>query len=133
MSDELKASTLDQLGLNRGVADAVKILSGAGDQIREYENALRSSGGATEEVAENQMSSLRAQTEIMGSKFSELGLIIMDKVAPALEGTVGLINTLLDGLIDTSEEVEASAILYDELAKKLSTIIRKDQKIILYG
>ena len=26
MSDELKASTLDQLGLNRGVADAVKIL-----------------------------------------------------------------------------------------------------------
>jgi len=118
MSDELKASTLDQLGLNRGVADAVKILSGAGDQIREYEKALRSSGGATEEVAENQMDSLRAQTEIMGSKFSELGLIIMDKVAPALEGTVGLINTLLDGLIDTSEEVEASAILYDELAKK---------------
>ena len=41
MSDELKASTLDQLGLNRGVADAVKILSGAGDQIREYESALR--------------------------------------------------------------------------------------------
>ena len=29
MSDELKASTLDQLGLNRGVADAVKILSGS--------------------------------------------------------------------------------------------------------
>ena len=33
MSDELKASTLDQLGLNRGVADAVKILSGAGGKF----------------------------------------------------------------------------------------------------
>ena len=68
MSDEFKASTLDQLvyDINR-VADAVKILSGAGDQIREYEKALRSSGGATEEVAENQMDSLRSATELMGS------------------------------------------------------------------
>ena len=54
-----------------------------------------SSGGATEEVAENQMDSLRAQTELMGSKFAEVGLIIMDKFAPALEETVGLVSRFL--------------------------------------
>ena len=59
MSDELKASTLDQLGLNRGVADAVKILSGAGDEIRNYEGELRSAGGTTQEVAEKQLESLK--------------------------------------------------------------------------
>ena len=63
MSDELKASTLDQLGLNRGVADAVKILSGAGDEIRAYESALMQSGGTTEDVANKQMGSLKAQLD----------------------------------------------------------------------
>jgi len=111
MSDELKASTLDQLGLNRGVADAVKILSGASDQIREYESALRSSGGATEDVAENQMNSLQAKIEIMNSNFAELGLVIMEKVAPAIELvvvlTTGLIKMITDMIDTTDEETEA--------------------------
>ena len=63
MSDEMKAATLDQLGLNRGVADAVKILSGAGDQIRIFEDQLRDAGGTTEEVADKQLNSLQGQTE----------------------------------------------------------------------
>ena len=88
MSDELKASTLDQLGLNRGVADAVKILSGAGDEIRAYESALMQSGGTTEDVANKQMGSLKAQLDLMNNAFSELGILIGDIIAPALTALV---------------------------------------------
>ena len=84
MSDELKASTLDQLGLNRGVADAVKILSGAGDQIRNYEEQLKSAGGMTQMVAEKQMSSLKAQSDLMKNAFGELGIMIGSMVAEPL-------------------------------------------------
>ena len=111
MSDEMKAATLDQLGLNRGVADAIKILSGSTEQIREYEAALRDSGGATEEVAENQMGSLAAKIDIMKSNFSELGLVIMEKVAPTLEKvieiTTALVGFITDAIDVTEEERES--------------------------
>jgi hypothetical protein len=104
MSDELKASTLDQLGLNRGVADAVKILSGAGDQIREYEKALRDSGGTTQEVADNQIASLAGQAEILRDKFAVAGELLIEDFAPALEDTIGFLNDLLDIFIRFQKE-----------------------------
>ena len=95
MSDELKASTLDQLGLNRGVADAVKILSGAGDEIRAYEQALHDSGGTTADVADKQMGSLKAQIELMTNAFSELGILLGEVIAPALTSIVGFITKVV--------------------------------------
>ena len=100
MSDELKASTLDQLGLNRGVADAVKILSGAGDEIRAYESALMQSGGTTEDVANKQMGSLKAQLDIMTNAFSELGILLGDTIAPILISIVGKITDIVQGFSD---------------------------------
>ena len=102
MSDELKAATLDQLGLNRGVADAVKILSGAGDQIREYEEALMDAGGTTEEVADKQLNSLQGQADELFNKFEVLGQLLVEKFQPALEdvieGTSNFIDILINGL-----------------------------------
>ena len=100
LSDQQKAVLLDQLGLNRGVADAVKILSGAGDQIREYEQALKGAGGTTQEVADNQVLSLQGQIDILSSKFSEIGLLIVDKLAPALESTIGFFDKLATSIIN---------------------------------
>ena len=117
MSDELKASTLDQLGLNRGVADAVKILSGAGDQIRQYESQLRDAGGATKEVADNQMKSLQAKIEVMNSNFTELGLVIMEKAAPAIEWIVEKTTALLKILTNTIETTEEETKAREEAAK----------------
>tara|TARA_Y100001972_G_scaffold80229_1_gene97455 strand:+ start:1 stop:2403 length:2403 start_codon:yes stop_codon:yes gene_type:complete len=100
MSDELKASTLDQLGLNRGVADAVKILSGAGDEIRAYEEALMNSGGTTEEVADKQMGSLKAQLDIMSNAFSELGILLGETIAPILTSIVQKVTDIVQGFSD---------------------------------
>ena len=92
MSDELKASTLDQLGLNRGVADAVKILSGASGEIRTYQKSLEDAGGMTDEVANKQMGSLNAQTDLMKQAFSELGIEIGGRLAPTLIDLMGAIK-----------------------------------------
>ena len=100
LSDQQKAVLLDQLGLNRGVADAVKILSGAGDQIREYQDALMGAGGTTQEVADKQVLSLQGQIDILGSKFSEIGLLLVDRLAPALESTIGFFDKLATATIN---------------------------------
>ena len=107
MSDELKASTLDQLGLNRGVADAVKILSGAGDQIREYEEALRDSGGTTQEVADKQIDSLAGQADILKDRFSVLGQTIIEEFEPAIRDAIEGTSDFVDTMIDSMPEIKA--------------------------
>ena len=119
MSDELKASTLDQLGLNRGVADAVKILSGAGDEIRAYEQALSDSGGTTADVAENQMGSLKAQIDLMNNAFSELGILIGDTIAPALSAVVGFITKIITKTSDFVKEQKEQTDAVEESAREL--------------
>tara|TARA_R100001480_G_scaffold127479_1_gene125245 strand:- start:2062 stop:4425 length:2364 start_codon:yes stop_codon:yes gene_type:complete len=107
MSDEMKAATLDQLGLNRGVADAVKILSGAGDQIREYEAALRSSGGATQEVADKQIDSLQGQADILRDRFAVLGATIIEEFEPAIRGAIEGTSDFVESMTNSLPEVKA--------------------------
>ncbi len=95
MSDEMKAATLDQLGLNRGVADAVKILSGASDQIRNYEHELRNAGGATEEVAKKQLESFKAQTKILKNNTENLAISVGEMLVPFLKKLVQSLTTLV--------------------------------------
>lgn len=128
LSDQQKAVLLDQLGLNRGVADAVKILSGAGDQIREYQDALMGAGGTTQEVADKQVLSLQGQIDILGSKFSEIGLLIVDKLAPALEGTIGFFDKLASAVInilDPQSEFNKKIEEGTKIAKENGFLIEK--------
>lgn len=128
LSDQQKAVLLDQLGLNRGVADAVKILSGAGDQIREYQDALMGAGGTTQEVADKQVLSLQGQIDILGSKFSEVGLLLVDKLAPALEGTIGFFDKLASAVInilDPQSEFNKKIEEGTKIAKENGFLIEK--------
>ena len=121
MSDEMKAATLDQLGLNRGVADAVKILSGAGDQIRNYEKALRDSAGVTEEVADNQLESLKAQLGLAKDKFIDLGLAIIEEYEPAMLEAIKSTNAFLDVLSGRApDDIKDLLRGFDGLFKVLS-------------
>ena len=138
MSDELKASTLDQLGLNRGVADAVKILSGAGDEIRAYESALMQSGGTTEDVANKQMGSLKAQLDLMNNAFSELGILIGDIIAPALTALVQNVTKVVQkftDFINNQREVTAEIKKNVEEAENQNQIYGTDlpRAYSLYG
>ncbi len=106
MSDELKASTLDQLGLNRGVADAVKILSGATGQIREYEQALRDAGGATQEIAENQTKSLQAEIDILSNKFQILAQDIGKDFEGGARAGVRILDKFVSMIIESREAMD---------------------------
>ena len=151
LSDQQKAVLLDQLGLNRGVADAVKILSGAGDQIREYQSALENAGGTTEDVADKQVLSLQGQIDILSSKFSEIGLLIVDQLAPALESTIGFFDRLATGIINVLDPtsdfnkrieegtriarengflIEYQAVSYDKYSNSVQEAEKEEQKII---
>ena len=151
LSDQQKAVLLDQLGLNRGVADAVKILSGAGDQIRAYEQALKGAGGTTEDVADKQVLSLQGQIDILSSKFSEIGLLMIDRLQPALEGTIGFFDKLANAVItmlDPQSElnkrieegtriarengflIEYQAVTYDKYSNSVQEAEKEEQKII---
>ena len=103
MSDEMKAATLDQLGLNRGVADAVKILSGSTAQIREYEAALRDSAGTTQEIADNQMKSLQAELDIVSNKWDIFLQLVGKDFEGAAKGTVGWLDKILSRLIEIQQ------------------------------
>ncbi|BAQ84726.1 tape measure protein [uncultured Mediterranean phage uvMED] len=106
LSDQQKAVLLDQLGLNRGVADAVKILSGASDSIRDFETDLKEAGGITEEVAEKQMDSLENQLGILESKFDDVGLMILEKYKPAFKEAIEITGAFLDVLVGRMPDIE---------------------------
>ena len=116
MSDELKASTLDQLGLNRGVADAVKILSGAGNEIRNYQKELENSAGTTDLVAEKQKESLQAQLEITSSKFEDLGLTIIERFTPAMSKALEKAGEFAD-FLNEKFNFETEEKNFEELSK----------------
>jgi len=103
MSDEMKAATLDQLGLNRGVADGIKILSGSTDQIREYEKELRGASGTTQEIAEKQLESFKAQTQILQNTLQNLAIIIGEDIVPALEKAVQFFQTATERVVAFKE------------------------------
>ena len=122
LSDQQKAVLLDQLGLNRGVADAVKILSGAGDQIRAYEQALSDAGGTTEDVANKQIESLKGQSELLGSKFDELGMRVVDVLVPAMQTAIEQLNIFLDGLLKIGDGTHETGDTQEQLAKNFNIV-----------
>ena len=119
MSDELKASTLDQLGLNRGVADAVKILSGASAEIRTYQSALEDAGGMTQSVADNQIQSLKGELILMKDKWVELGLMLIEEFEPTLrritKGLDGVASGFIALMKDTEDLTQAEKEQVDQM------------------
>jgi TP901 family phage tail tape measure protein len=109
MSDAQAASTLDQLGLTRAVGDSIRLTLGGADAIREYEAALRESGGTTAEVAGKQLETFNAQLGLLKSAAGDVMLAIGERLIPVFSGLVSalqenmpaieaFIDVLLDGL-----------------------------------
>ena len=98
LSDVQKAALLDQLGLNRGVADAVKILAGSEEAIRNYQNELENAMGYTERVAKKQLESFTSQMKILNNQSENLKITIGEAVVPSLVKMVKGLQTTVERL-----------------------------------
>jgi len=64
MSDEQQKATLLQLGFSDKSVSFIQALLGQSEAIADYETALRSAGGATEDVANKQLTSFKNQISV---------------------------------------------------------------------
>jgi TP901 family phage tail tape measure protein len=106
MSDAQAASTLESLGLTRSVGDVIRTMFGGADQIRAYEDALKSMGGMTDEVAEKQLQSFNAQLSLMRSGMSDVAI----SIGEALAGPLGKLVAWFRGQIPAIKEFVEQSI-----------------------
>lgn len=96
MSVQQKLATLNNLGFTKQARAGLLLLMDNQDALRGYEEALRSAGGTTEEVAENQLKSLTAQFELAKSRIADVGISIGAALAPELLKLIGAIEPIAE-------------------------------------
>jgi len=112
---EQRSAALAQLGLNQRVSDSLTTLLGMSESIGEYEEEIRSSTGATEELAKSQEEGLKVAFgnvteqvdnlgEVLGGMTSGPLVSLLNRTAGAIKGTKewakankGLASTLVQG------------------------------------
>lgn len=94
MSDEQRAVALDMLGFEARVQGVLLPLIGTSKAIKEYEKQLRSAGGMTKKVADEQMKSFSAQMKVVWNQIKDLVIEIGKRLAPAIKALGGVFGTL---------------------------------------
>jgi phage-related protein len=107
MTEEQKLAELGALGFTKQARAGVLMLSGQGDKIREYEEALRDAAGFTEDVAKKQLLTPTAQFALLQSAMTDVAIEIGSFLAPALGDMAmafaPLINDALPAITDFLE------------------------------
>lgn len=86
LSTEQRALTLNTLGFQARTQQAILPLVGMSDAIREYEAGLRSAGGVTAQVADNQMQSLDARVNKLTNAWEAFKVRAIEPAANAIAG-----------------------------------------------
>ena len=84
MSNQTKVVTLDMLGFEARVQQAILPLLGTSEAIKEYERELRRAGGTTQEVADKQMESFANQMKIVWNNIKNFAASIGQQLGPKL-------------------------------------------------
>jgi len=117
MSDEQKKATFMMLGFSDKSFAALAALIGTSGAIRDYESALRSAGGVTDEVASKQLESLSAQFGLLQSAVTDVFIEIGEQLAPALKDLIPQIQALLpelgEKLVEAIKKVDFGKIVED--------------------
>jgi len=96
-TDEEERAILKKMQFqDRSVAN-IQALLGLSEKIREYEKALRSAGGVTQDVSEKQLTSFTAQLTITSNLIKDLLITIGEGLEPSLT----LLNEALQGTLQT--------------------------------
>jgi TP901 family phage tail tape measure protein len=114
MSDEQKKVTLSTMDFQEKSVASLLTLIGTSDKIREYEKALRSAGGTTEEVAAKQLDNFQDQMKMVWHQIQNVFIslsndllpLLKNKFVPYVEKVVKTVKELVDmfrGLSDGSK------------------------------
>lgn len=108
-STEQKRAALEMLGFQSRSLSATTALIGTSDKIREYETALRSAGGTTEEVAKIQMESFHNQLNVTIHLFEDMLLSIGEGLMPAMKELNEMLQELTRSNSSANESLKESA------------------------
>lgn len=125
MSDEQKKVELSTLGFTDKSVSALLALMGTSEAIKEYEAGLRDAGGTTEEVANKQLESLKAQFDLLKSAVIDVGISIGEELEPVFKTLVEEISPVIgeigDALVPAFREV---IVFVQDIAKQLPGLIQ---------
>lgn len=85
LSPEQQAVAMQQLGIQLRTMDTVKAFLGQADAQRKYEDALRSSTGYTQNVADGQMKTFSERWGLIKKRIDDAKMSIGEGLIPALE------------------------------------------------
>lgn len=105
-TDEQKRMIFSLLGFQDRSLQATLTVLGTSEKIRDYEAALRSAGGATQEVADKTLASFQNQWEITRNRINDLLITIGEQLAPHLLALNEQIKTFIDWLKKNQEAVD---------------------------
>ena len=95
LSDTQKTARFEQLGFTAEIQDAIKPILGASDAMRDYTESAYAAGGASKEVAENQMKSLQERSGKLWNSFKNT---FGSTTQGLMESVIGLIEDMSVGL-----------------------------------
>lgn len=96
MGPAQKAATLESLGFEARIQQAILPLLGLTERIQGYEDALRSAGGTTAAVAESQLTSFSSQIVIVWHYVTELAMSIGEALAPVVLWLANILKSALE-------------------------------------
>lgn len=115
-SDETKKATLAQMGFSDKSMASLTALLGLSDQIRTYEGELRNAGNTTQDVAERQLETAKAQFELLKSRIEDVAIQIGAELTPYIMDLVEEIGPLID------EAAPVAIELFKNLAENVKTL-----------
>ena len=122
MSDEQKKSTLATLGFNDKAVIFIQTLIGTSEKIKQYEEDLRSAGGMTQDVADKQLESAKAQFGLLGAAITDVGI---DLGATLVPGMLSLAQNALPVVIEGIKNFIEGITVLVEWFKSLPGFVQK--------
>ena len=114
---------LQTLGLNKRASDALVLLLGLGDRMREYEAAARDAGGATETIAQKQLGAFKLGILRAKRAVSDLAITLGGQLAPVVLGMANALKTFTESL-DAEQMAKQMVALLKSIMKGFAMIIR---------
>ena len=109
LSDKEQKAALQMLGFQDRSVQALLTLIGFSDQIADYEQVMKSAGGATEEVSEKQMKSLSNRMNVAVSVIKSFSAEVGTKFIKGIEKVVNAVAPAFGSIIENIQDIAKSA------------------------